>query len=151
GVLRPGHRCPGRRGVAPGGAGVVVRAAGGTPVTVPTVPTTDAGELPRPGSRAARMMLPRSVEVLRDIAGEYGVCIHPVSMRRTDLATGRTEVIDLPCGATREDKCPPCAKRNRRLRQAQIREGWHRDDEPLPGPDPASEEQKALVVLRAHF
>ncbi|MFC0526586.1 replication initiator [Phytohabitans kaempferiae] len=97
------------------------------------------------------MALPRSVEVLRDIAGEYGVCIHPISMRRTDLDTGRTEVIDLPCGATREDKCPPCAKRNRRLRQAQIREGWHRSDEPLPGPEPATEEQKALVVLRAHY
>ena len=80
-----------------------------------TAPTVDQ---PRPGSRAARMALPRSVDVLRDIAGEYGVCIHPISMRRTDLDTGRTEVIDLPCGATRDDKCPPCAKRNRRLRQA---------------------------------
>jgi hypothetical protein len=97
------------------------------------------------------MALPRSVEVLRDIAGEYGVCIRPVSMRRTDLDTGQTQIIDLPCGATREDKCPPCAKRNLRLRRAQLREGWHRSDEPLPGPDPATEEQTALVVLRAHF
>jgi hypothetical protein len=108
-------------------------------------------EEPRPGSRAARMGLPRSVDVLRDVATEYGVCIRPLAMRRTDLDTGRTEVIDLPCGATREDKCPPCAKRNRRLRQAQIRDGWHRDDEPLPPPEPASDEQKALIVLRAHF
>ena len=68
-------------------------------------------EAPRPGSRAARMALPRSVDVLKDIAAEYGVCIRPVALRRTDLATGQTEVIDLPCGATREDKCPPCAKR----------------------------------------
>jgi hypothetical protein len=123
-------------------------------VTVPALPIVGLSapeEPPRPGSRAARMALPRSVEVLREIAGEYGVCIHPVSMRRTDLNTGRTEVIDLPCGATREDKCAPCAQRNRRLRQAQIREGWHRDDEPLPGTDPATEEQKALIVLRAHF
>ncbi|GAA1028755.1 hypothetical protein GCM10009557_14950 [Virgisporangium ochraceum] len=112
---------------------------------------TTTVETPRPGSRAARMALPRSVEVLREIAGEYGVCIRPVSMRRTDLDTGQTQIIDLPCGATREDKCPPCAKRNLRLRRAQLREGWHRSDEPLPGPDPATEEQKALVVLRAHF
>ncbi|WP_435823469.1 replication initiator [Micromonospora echinofusca] len=89
--------------------------------------------------------------MLKEIAAEYGVCVRPLAMRRTDLDTGLTEVIDLPCGATREDKCGPCAKKNRRLRQAQIREGWHRDDEPLPGPQPATEEQKALILLRAHF
>jgi hypothetical protein len=89
--------------------------------------------------------------VLKQIATEYGVCIRPLAMRRTDLDTGLTEVIDLPCGATREDKCPPCAKKNRRLRQAQIREGWHRDDEPLPGPEPATEAQKSLILFRAHL
>jgi hypothetical protein len=97
------------------------------------------------------MAVPRSVEVLRGIGGEYGVCMRPVSMRRTDLDSGRTEVIDLPCGATREDKCAPCAKRNRRLRRAQIRAGWHRPDEPSPGPEPATEDQKALIVTRAHL
>ncbi|WP_422773121.1 replication initiator [Plantactinospora sp. WMMC1484] len=124
-------------------------------MTAPTLPglapPAPVVEPPRPGSRAARMGLPRAVDVLRDIATEYGVCIRPLAMRRTDLATGLTEVIDLPCGATREDKCPPCAKKNRRLRQAQIREGWHRDDEPLPPPAPTTEEQKALILLRAHF
>ncbi|GAB3949303.1 hypothetical protein GCM10027614_47920 [Micromonospora vulcania] len=122
-------------------------------MTAPTLPGLEPAtpEPPRPGSRAARMALPRSIDVLRDIATEYGVCIRPLPMRRTDLDTGLTEVIDLPCGATREDKCPPCAKKNRRLRQAQIREGWHRSDEPLPPPEPATEEQKALIVLRAHF
>lgn len=121
-------------------------------MTDPTMtgPALDPGA-PRPGSRAARMGLPRSVEVLREVAAEYGVCVRPLSMRRTNLDTGQTEVIDLPCGATREDKCLPCARRNRRLRQAQIREGWHREDEPLPSPYPASEEQKSLVVLRAHL
>ncbi|SBT45302.1 hypothetical protein GA0070611_2977 [Micromonospora auratinigra] len=97
------------------------------------------------------MALPRSVDVLKQIAIEYGVCVRPLAMRRTDLDTGLTEVIDLPCGATREDKCPPCAKKNRRLRQAQIREGWHRDDEPLPGPEPATEAQKSLILFRAHL
>ncbi|MEU7172949.1 replication initiator [Micromonospora tulbaghiae] len=97
------------------------------------------------------MALPRSVDVLKEIAAEYGVCVRPLAMRRTDLDTGLTEVIDLPCGATREDKCAPCAKKNRRLRQAQIREGWHRDDEPLPPPEPATEEQSSLILLRAHL
>ncbi|XTZ16065.1 replication initiator [Micromonospora echinospora] len=125
-------------------------------MTAPTLPGIEPvaptpATAPRPGSRAARMALPRSVDVLKEIAAEYGVCVRPLAMRRTDLATGLTEVIDLPCGATREDKCAPCAKRNRRLRQAQIREGWHRDDEPLPPPQPATEEQKALILLRGHL
>jgi hypothetical protein len=105
----------------------------------------------RPGSRAARFKLPRAVDALKSLAEEYGVCVRPVTLRRTDLGTGATELIDLPCGATREDKCPSCAKRAKRLRQVRIREGWHRTDEPNPGPDPATEEQKALIVLRAHF
>ncbi len=45
----------------------------------------------------------------------------------------------------------PCAKRARRLRQVQIREGWHRTDEPVPSPQPATEEQRGLILLRADF
>ena len=77
----------------------------------------------RPGSRAARMRLPRAVDAMRNLAVEYGVCVRPVVLRRTDLGTGQTDLVDLPCGATREDKCPSCAKRAKRLRQVQIREG----------------------------
>jgi hypothetical protein len=105
----------------------------------------------RPGSRAARLAMPRAVDALKALAAQYGVCGRPVVLRRTDLTTGLTEIIDLPCGATREDKCEPCAKRARRLRQQQCREGWHRDDEPLPPPDDPSDGQQALVELRAHF
>jgi hypothetical protein len=105
----------------------------------------------RPGSRAARLANPRAVDTLRELAIEHGVCIHPITLRRTDLTTGITELIDLPCGATLEAKCPPCAKRARRLRQVQIREGWHRTDEPLPGPNPATPRQRQLLVARAHL
>ncbi|MEU3455676.1 replication initiator [Micromonospora sp. NPDC006766] len=106
---------------------------------------------PRPGSRAARMLMPRSVDVVKDLAADYGVCTRPVSLRRTDLDSGQTEVIDMPCGATQEAKCPACAKRARKLRQQQIREGWHRTDEPDPGPQPATEAQRGLIVARAHL
>lgn len=106
---------------------------------------------PRPGSRAARMLMPRSVDVVKDLAADYGVCTRPVSLRRTDLDTGQTEVIDMPCGATQEAKCPACATRARRLRQQQIREGWHRTDEPDPGPEPATDAQRGLIVARAHL
>lgn len=97
------------------------------------------------------MLLPLATSVVKEMAAEYGVCLRPISLRRTDLGTGQTEVIDLPCGATRDDKCPACAQRARRLRKAQIRDGWHRTDEPAPAPVPATEGQRALISLRANF
>jgi hypothetical protein len=122
-------------------------------ITAPMLPlpgvTGPEVEAPRPGSRASRMALPLALDALKDMAAEHGVCLRPISMRRTNIATGQTEVIDLPCGSTREDKCVPCSKL--RLRQTQIREGWHRSDEPLPGPAPATPEQRSLIALRAHF
>ncbi|MET7749329.1 replication initiator [Micromonospora sp. NPDC005367] len=117
-----------------------------------TEPTPDPADPPAAGSRAARLAMPMSRHVLTEMAAEYGVCLRPVTLRRTDLHTGQTEVIDLPCGTTREDKCAPCAKRARRLRQTQIREGWHRADEPNPSaPHAASEAQRELVMFRAHL
>ncbi len=115
-----------------------------------STPTLHPGlDPPRTGASAGVAggpdALPRAIDALKHLAEEYGVCVRPLALRRTDLDTGLTEVIDLPCGATREDKCPPCAKRGRRLRQAQIREGWHRTDEPNPGPNRPTEEQKALI------
>ncbi|WP_432829358.1 replication initiator [Dactylosporangium sp. CA-092794] len=111
----------------------------------------DPADEPRPGSRAARMLLPLASKVVQDMAAEAGVCLRPVGLRRTDLTTGQTEIIDVPCGATREDKCPSCAKRAQRLRKVQIRDGWHRTDEPAPGPKPATDEHRALISLRAHL
>lgn len=91
------------------------------------------------------------MDVVKALAAEYGVCGRPVTLRRTDVDTGQTIVIDVPCGATLASKCAACATRARRLRQHQIREGWHRTDEPNPGPLPATDTQRALIVLRAHL
>lgn len=111
----------------------------------------DIGEPPpRPGSRAARLAHPLTLHAVKALASDYGVCIRPLAMRRTDLATGQTDVIDLPCGSTRLGKCPGCAKRAQRLRQQQCREGWHRSDEPLHEPE-ANPEQVGLILLRADF
>ncbi|GIF16756.1 replication initiator [Actinoplanes teichomyceticus] len=120
-------------------------------MTAPTLPTLAAPTTPRPGSRAARLAQPRAVDALKDLAIDHGVCIRPIALRRTDLTTGKTELVDLPCGATLETKCPPCAKKARRLRQVQIREGWHRADEPHPGPAPATPRQRELITARAHL
>lgn len=130
-------------------AAVVPLAAPVTRTPTPATTTVLAGS--GGGSRAARLRLPRSVEVVRELAAEHGVCVRPISLRRTDIETGATEVIDLPCGSTRADRCPSCARRARSLRMQQIREGWHREDEPIPDPDPATDDQIGLIVLRAHL
>ncbi|WFE37450.1 replication initiator [Micromonospora sp. WMMD998] len=122
-----------------------------TPPTAGPVAPVPPDLTPAPGTRAARLALPMSRKIVTEMAAEYGVCLHPVTLRRTDLHTGHTEVVDLPCGSTRDDKCEPCAKRARRLRQTQIREGWHRTDEPAPGPNPATDAQRELILLRAHL
>ena len=104
----------------------------------------------RDKSRAERMAHPRTLQAIKDYAAELGVCIRPIPLRRTDLVTGETTLIDRPCGATRDSKCPACARRGKKLRQLQCREGWHRSDEPLPAPE-ANPEQVAAIRLRADF
>jgi hypothetical protein len=76
--------------------------------------------------------------VMREAALLAGVCAHPVIARVTDTECDDARVVLLACGSTREDKCPPCADRAKRLRIQQCREGWHLDTEPehhQPDPD----------------
>jgi hypothetical protein len=102
------------------------------------------------GTRAARMSQPRTVDVLQQMAVEYGVCIRPVPYRYLNPATGTTEVVDLRCGATQTAKCPPCAAKAKRLRQVQCRQGWHRTDEPITVEAPCHTQQE-LVTRRAEL
>ncbi|NUW43644.1 replication initiator [Nonomuraea rhodomycinica] len=99
--------------------------------------------------RAIRMAMPLARDVVEEVAKLHGVCIRPVPLKRLDTHTGQWELIDVPCGATLEAKCPPCAKRNRQLRIAQCREGWHLDHEPAITPDEPSDDQWWLVEFRA--
>ncbi len=95
------------------------------------------------------MRMPLARHVAEAVAVENGVCIRPMPMRRTNLDTGETQIIPVPCGATLASKCPPCAEKARRLRMAQCKTGWHLDDEPVPDPDPPTDDAKALAALRA--
>ncbi|NAS22149.1 replication initiation protein [Herbidospora sp. NEAU-GS84] len=97
----------------------------------------------------SRLTRPLARDVAEEIAKQHGVCIRPVALKRMDILTGRTDMIDAPCGATLESKCPPCATRNRQLRRVQCREGWHADEEPINTPDDADDYQRYLVALRA--
>nr|WP_239394594.1 replication initiator [Frankia sp. CiP3] len=95
------------------------------------------------------MRFPLARHVVEAVATENGVCIRPLAIRRVDTRTGETSVLPMPCGATLVSKCPPCAERARKLRMAQCTAGWHLDDEPLPDPDPAGDDARTLVQLRA--
>ena len=68
--------------------------------------------------------------LVREAALIAGVCARPVVSHVTDLETGERRVVPIACGSTREDQCPPCAERARKLRMQQCREGWHLDAEP---------------------
>jgi hypothetical protein len=121
------------------------------------VPGAVAGErvepirVPAPGvgSRLQRAKMPKARQVATDAAVEFGVCIRPQPLRRTNLDTGETAIVDVPCGATLTAVCPPCADRARRLRAQQCREGWHLDADPDLTPDPSTDHQRALVAERA--
>lgn len=67
-------------------------------------------------TRAERLAQPLAREVDEQVAADHGVCIRPVSLRRTDITTGTTEMNDVPCGSALESRCPACAKRKRSLR-----------------------------------
>ncbi|MGA4543123.1 replication initiator [Uniformispora flossi] len=102
-----------------------------------------------PSTRAERARMPLAKEVVRAAALEHGVCIRPIALRRTDMVTGQTEIIDVPCGATLASVCPTCAERKRQLRMAQCREGWHLTEEPALDADEPNDWQRALVEIRA--
>jgi hypothetical protein len=93
--------------------------------------------------------MPLARDVVKDLAVEHGACVRPVQLRRTDLATGHTEPVLVPCGNTLASVCPSCAERAKSLRAAQCREGWHLDHEPVINPDDPTDEQKWLIETRA--
>jgi len=100
-------------------------------------------------TRADRMKQPAALDVARAVAEEHGVCVRPLAKERVDLDTGRVDIVPVPCGSTVASVCPTCAEKNRRLRMAQCREGWHLSEEPDFTPDSPTEDQRALVAFRA--
>jgi hypothetical protein len=95
------------------------------------------------------MSMPLARDVVKDLAIKHGACLRPVQLRRTDLATGETTPVLVPCGHTLASVCPPCAERAKNLRAAQCREGWHLDSEPVIEPDDPTDEQQWWIETRA--
>ncbi|WP_338037030.1 replication initiator [Nocardiopsis ganjiahuensis] len=100
-------------------------------------------------TRAERLAQPLAREVAEQVTADHGVCIRPVSLRRTNIATGATEVIDVPSGSMLESRCLACAKRKRSLRRTQCEEDWHLEAEPVVEFDPPTEQQQSWVEQRA--
>src|SRR3954447_19849553 len=66
----------------------------------------------------------------RELAVAERVCVRPGMRTLTDRVTDSTITVPIPCGSTRESRCPSCAYRARVLRMQQCAEGWHRTNEP---------------------
>ncbi|WP_432509334.1 replication initiator [Kineococcus auxinigenes] len=81
-----------------------------------------------------------TTEMALTLAESAGVCVRPLLRKVTDRATGDVTCVPIPCGSTRESKCPACAAKAWRLRMHQCREGWHRTDDPLELLNPAEAE-----------
>lgn len=119
-----------------------------------TIDTTEspgslASVLPRRERAADRRARPSFHDIAFAAAEKVGVCVRPLVMGTVNLDTGATDYVAVPCKSTIESQCPTCAKKNRLLRIAQCREGWHLDHEPVqPGNSPTSE-QTGLLRSRA--
>src|SRR5215472_14352741 len=100
-------------------------------------------------TRAERMARPRAAEAVQMLAESRGGCIRPIQLRRTNLDTGQSESVVVPCGSPLESVCPVCAERCKSLRIEQCREGWHLEDEPVPAPSPLDDWQAWLLEKRA--
>jgi hypothetical protein len=75
-----------------------------------------------------------------------------LAVRRVERATGLIDGhVEVPCGARLASKCKPCANRNRKLRQRQIREGWHLTEEPTVVVEKPTAEVVALLHERAEL
>ncbi len=70
-------------------------------------------------------------------------------MRSVDLDSGARDYVPVACKSTMEAQCLSCATNARRVRMAQLREGWHLDHEPVQHPDAPSETQCDLLDRRA--
>jgi hypothetical protein len=102
-------------------------------------------------TRAERMAQPRATEAVRMLAESSGGCIRPVQLRRTNLDTGQSEQVIVPCGSPLESVCPACAERCKSLRIEQCREGWHLEDEPVAPPAKPNDWQAWLLEKRAEL
>lgn len=111
--------------------------------------STDESGVPVRQTAAARRSLPDFRDVAEATAEKVGVCTRPLIMKVFDPVAGRNNYVGVPCKATLESVCKPCAIRNRFLRITQCREGWHLDKEPEVEQQEPTEAQIDLLTARS--
>jgi hypothetical protein len=104
---------------------------------------------PAASTRAQRMRQPLAADVVAAVANQHGVCVRPFTMEVADPDTGEMRYVPLPCGATIESVCGPCARKAKALRMAQCREGWHLTEEPTLETQEPTNQQQNVVAARA--
>ncbi|MGY1936818.1 replication initiator [Nocardia gipuzkoensis] len=88
-------------------------------------------------------------DIAMQAARTHGVCIRPMVLEQTDTETGRVEFVAVPCGNTMAAICPACAAKAKALRQTQLREGWHLEQEPQRPKSRPTFDQLGLILYRA--
>ncbi|MEU1204021.1 replication initiator [Nocardia sp. NPDC005825] len=112
--------------------------------------TTDTHTTTATGlSAAERRALPNLADIAQAAAEKFGVCRRPIPMRAFNPETGESKYVGAACKSTRASECPSCAAKARALRIAQLREGWHIDEEPVRQRNEPTEQQTALLTARA--
>lgn len=112
-------------------------------------PTSTHSEVPNRQTAAQRRSLPDFRAVAEATAEKFGVCTRPVIMKVFDPEIGKNSYVGVPCKATLESVCQPCAMRNKFLRVTQCREGWHLDKEPVTDQHEPTAGQTDLLTARA--
>jgi hypothetical protein len=102
-------------------------------------------------TRAERMARPRLQDLMKAVAVEHGACTRPVQLRKTNVETSDVEQVLVPCGATLSSICSSCAERNKVLRAAQCREGWHLDTEPVVEEEQPGDHERWLAAKLAEL
>ncbi|MGX7827733.1 replication initiator [Actinokineospora sp. 24-640] len=100
-------------------------------------------------SAPTKVRPPLALDVVTATAEQWGVCVRPFTMEVGDVTTGQLRYVGVPCGSMVESVCGPCARKARALRMTQCREGWHLSVEPVDVRRAPSDDQKALLELRA--
>ncbi|MEU4316623.1 replication initiator [Nocardia sp. NPDC024068] len=112
-------------------------------------PTSTTAGVPVRQTAAERRSLPDFRGVAEATAEKFGVCTRPLIMKVFDPEVGRNNYVGVPCKATLESVCAPCAMRNKFLRVTQCREGWHLDAEPVVEQRDPTDAQTDLLTARA--
>lgn len=108
-----------------------------------------AAVAPMRETAADRRAMPTIDDIAEAAAEKEGVCARVIPMRAFDPIAARTTYVGAPCKSTVASTCPACAQANKYLRQAQLREGWCAEHEPVNKTTEPTQAQAEVLAARA--